>query len=30
MSSFVNEESAVDISYLDFRKAFDTASHNML
>ncbi|GAB0182744.1 mitochondrial enolase superfamily member 1 [Grus japonensis] len=29
MGSFTNEERAVDISYLDFSKAFDTVSHNI-
>ncbi|GAB0176162.1 mitochondrial enolase superfamily member 1 [Grus japonensis] len=30
MTSWVNEGRAVDVAYLDFSKAFDTVSHNIL
>ncbi|GAB0204912.1 mitochondrial enolase superfamily member 1 [Grus japonensis] len=30
MTGWVDEETAVDVVYLDFSKAFDTISHNIL
>lgn len=30
MTSWIDEERAVDVGYLDFSKAFDTVTHNFL